>query len=78
MNASKFLKSCYSLATRGSFGHLLIDLDLRTSECLRYCSNITRPGRTVFYIPLSKAETTPITNEKEKGVYSAANGTTDT
>ena len=62
LNVSKLLRSCYELATIDSFGHLLIDLDPRTSDCLRYCSNITRPGPTIFYLPLSKAETTPITN----------------
>ena len=30
------------------------------------CSNVTQPGPTVFYLPLSGAKTTPITNEKEK------------
>ena len=79
LNVSKFLRNCYELATRDSFGHLLINLDPRTSDCLRYCSNITPPGpTTVFYLPLSEAETTPITNEKEKLIYSAAYGTTET
>ena len=78
LNVSKILRNCYELATRDSFGHLLIDLDPRTSDCLRYCSNITPPGPTVFYLPLSEAETTPITNEKEKLIYSAAYGTTET
>ena len=64
-NVSKLLRSCYGSATRDSFGHLLVNLDPRTSDCLRYCSNITRPGPTVSYLPLSKAETTPITNEKD-------------
>ena len=78
LNVSKYLRSCYELATRYSFGHLLIDLDPRTSNCSRYCSNIIRPGPTVFHFPLSTAETTPITNENEKHFYSAAYGTTDT
>ena len=68
LNVSKFFRSCYELATRDSFGHLLIDLDPRKSDCLRYCSNMIRPGPTVFYLPLSKAETIPITNEKEKRI----------
>ena len=75
LKVSKLLRSGYELATRDSFGHLLIDLDPRTSDCLRYCSNIIRLESTVFYLPLSKAETTPITNEKEKRIYSAAYGT---
>ena len=53
MDVAKILRTDYELATRDSFGHFLIDLDPRTSECLRYCSNITRPGSTVFYLPLS-------------------------
>ena len=69
LTVSKFLRSCYELATRDSFGHLLIDLDPRTSDCLRYCSNITRPGPTVFYLPLSEVETTPITNEKKSYLF---------
>ena len=49
LNVSKFLRSCYELATRDSSGHLLIDWDPRTSDCLRYCSNIIRPGPTIFF-----------------------------
>ena len=41
LNLVKFLKHCYQLATKEPFGHLLIDLDPKTSDCLRYCSNIT-------------------------------------
>ena len=78
LNVSTFLRSCCELATRDSFGHLLIDLDPRTPDCLRYCSNITRTGPTVFYLHLSEAETTPLTNKKEKFIYSAAYGTTET
>ena len=40
----KFLKHCYQLAAKELFGHLLINLDPKTSDCLRYCSNITEPG----------------------------------
>ena len=65
LNVSKFLGSCCELATRDSFGHLLINLDPHTSDCLRYCSNTTRPGPAVF-LPVTKAENTPITNEKRK------------
>ena len=64
LNAPKFLRQSYELATKNSFGHLLIDLDPRTSDCLRYCSNIITPGPSIFYLPLDKAS--PITNEREK------------
>ena len=77
LNAPKFLRQSYELATKDSFGHLLIDLDPRTSDCLRYCSNIIPPGPSIFYLPLDKAEATPITNEREKIIYSATHGTVE-
>ena len=55
VNLVKFLKHCYQFATKDPLGHLLIDLDPKTSDCLRYCSNITEPGPTVFYLPSDKA-----------------------
>ena len=75
LNAPKFLRQSYELATKDSFGQLLIDLDPRTSDCLRYCSNIIPPGPSIFYLPLDKTEVTPITNEHEKIIYSAAHST---
>ena len=73
-NLVKFLKQCYQLATKEPFGHLLIDLDPKTSDCLRYCSNITEPGPTVFHLPSDKAKATPLNNEREKIIYTEANG----
>ena len=70
----KFLKYCYQLATKVPFGHLLIDLDPKTSDCLRYCSNIAEPDPSVFYLPSDKTETTLLNNEREKIIYSEANG----
>ena len=61
------------MATEEPFEHLLIDLDPKTSDCLRYCSNITVPGPTVLYLPSDKAETTPLNNEREKIIYTEAN-----
>ena len=66
LNLVNFLKHCCQLATEEPFEHLLIDLDPKTSDCLRYCSNITEPGPTVLYLPSDKAETTPLNNEREK------------
>ena len=74
LNLVKFLKHCYQLATKEPFEHLLIDLDPKTSDSLRYCSNITEPGPTVFYLPSDKAETTSLNNEREKIIYTEANG----
>ena len=72
LNAPKFLRQLYELDTKDSFGHLFKDLDP-----LRYCSNIKPPGPSIFYLPLSKAEVTPITNEREQIIYSAALGTVE-
>ena len=75
LNLTLFLKNCYELATRETFGHLLIDLDPKTSDCLQFCSNITKPGPSVFYIPSYKADITNISNEREKILYTKANAT---
>ena len=75
LNIVRFLKHCYDLAVNEIYGHLLIDLRPKTSDCLRYCSNITEPGPTVFYIPTDKAEVTEIANEREKILYAEGNGT---
>ena len=72
LNLTVFLKNCYQKATERSFGHLLIDLSPKTSDFLRYCSNIVEPGPSVFYIPAKNAEITKITNEKEKSLYAKA------
>lgn len=75
LDNSQFLRECYHLATSDSFGHLLIDLDPKTSDCLRYCSNITPPGVTIFYLPASKAVITQIDDEREKQGYAEVNAT---
>ena len=72
LNNTKFLRNCYQLATKDPYGHLLINLDPRTSDCLRYCSNITPPGPSIFHLPKNQAEVTPLTSEREKIIYSAA------
>jgi adenylate kinase family enzyme len=73
LNNAKFLKDCYTKATNvESFGHLLVDFDPKTSDCLRYCSNIAGPGPSIFYLPSSKAVVTPITNERERVGYAEA------
>ena len=68
------MKHCSQLATKEPFGHLLIDLDSKTSDCLRYCSNNNEPGPTVFYLPSDKAEAAPLNNEREQNIYTEANG----
>jgi hypothetical protein len=65
LNNSQFLADAYQKATIAPYGHLLIDLDPKTSDCLRYCSNIVGPEPSIFYLPSSKAIITPITNDRE-------------
>ena len=73
LNNTNFLKDSYDLATKQPFGHLLIDLDPKTTDSLRYCSNIVPPGPTIFYLPSSKAVITHLTNERERDMYAEAN-----
>jgi len=73
LNNAKFLKDCYKRSTEGEpYGHLLVDFDPKTTDGLRYCSNITEPGLSIFYLPSSKAVITPITNERERVAYTRA------
>ena len=65
LNKSEFIGDCDQKATSSSFGHFLIDFDPKTSESLGFCSTITGPGPTIFYLPSSLAETTALTNENE-------------
>ena len=62
----------YELATKQPFGHLLIDLDPKTSEALRYCSNNVPPGPSVFYLPPAKAGITNLADERERSIYATA------
>ena len=68
----EFLRDCYIRATSEPYRHLLIDLDPETSECLRFCSNITAPGASIFYIPSEIAKETSLTNEREERAYSVS------
>ena len=71
---TQFLRECYRRSVSEQYGHLLIDLDPKTSECLRYCSNVVGPGPTIFYLPSSQAKITQIKNEREKIGYTQAMG----
>ena len=72
LNNTEFIRDCYKKATSEPFGHFMIHFDPRTSDSLRYCSNIVGPGPTDFYIPPSLARETPLTNEREKLAYTEA------
>ena len=70
------MNECYTKAVAEPQGHLLIDLDPKKSERLRFCSNIVGPGPTIFYLPSSQAKITEITNEREKFAYTQSLGKT--
>ena len=68
----EFLQKAYLKATEHPFGHLLIDLDPKTTDSLRYCSRVVDVAPSLFYLPTSKAVITPINNERERSVYAQA------
>ena len=72
LNQANFIQDIYQKATSEPYGHLLIDLDPKTSDHLRYCSNITGPGPSIFYIPSAIAKERELTNEHEKRAYTEA------
>ena len=72
LNALQLLKEAYSLATSESYGHLVIDLDPKTSTSLRFASNIIGPAPSIFYLSPSDVLKTEITNEKESRAYTKA------
>ena len=67
------LKYGFDFALKQPFGHLLNDLDPKTTDSLPYCSNIALSWPTIFYLPSSKAVITHLTNEREGDVYDEAN-----
>ena len=72
LNKSQFIRDFYQKATSYSYGLFLIDFELRTSESLRFCSNITGPGPTLFYLHSSLPKATSLTNGNEIRAYSEA------
>ena len=72
LNCLQLLKDAYKLATAQPYGHLIIDLDPKTSRGLRFSSQLIGPEPSVFYISSEEAVITPITNEKETFAYAEA------
>ena len=68
----EFLRDCYTQVTALPYGRLLIDLDPKTSEVLRFGSNITAPGPTIFHLPSAIAKETDLDNERERRAYTEA------
>ena len=68
----QFLRDTYVKATSEPYGHLLVDLDPKTSECLRFSSNITPPGPSIFHLPSEISRETLLADEREKRAYTQA------
>ena len=64
LNWLQSLKDAYKLATAQPYGHLIIDLDPKASQGLRFSSQLIGPEPPIFYIPSEEAIITPITNKK--------------
>ena len=67
-----FLRETYRKATSEPYGHLLVDLDPKTSEHLRFASIITAPGPGIFHLPSELARQTNLSNERKKRAYTEA------
>ena len=74
LNCLQLIKEAYKLATADPFGELMIDLDPKTSQGLRFLSQLIGPDPSMFYISSPEAVITTITNEKETFAYAQAMG----
>ena len=74
LNCLLLLKDAYKLATAEPYEHLIVDLDHKTCQGLRFESQIIGPDPSVFYIPSEEAVVTPITNEKKNICLCSSNG----
>ena len=72
LNCLQLLRDAYKLATAQPYGHLIIDLDPKTSQGLRFSSQLIGPEPSIFYNPSEEAVITPITNAKETFAYAEA------
>ena len=72
LNRTDFCRVCYKEAISEPFGYLLIDSDPIRSESLRFRSNIVGTAPSLFYLPSSLGEETPLINERWKIAYLAA------
>ena len=74
LNCLQVIKKAYKLAIAKPFGHLIIHLDPKTSQGLRFSTQIIGPDPSIFYISSPEAVITTITNEKETFAYAQAMG----
>ena len=74
LNCFQLIEEAYKLATAELFGHLMIDLEPKTSHGLRFSSQLIGPNPSIFYISSPEAVITTTTNEKETIAYAQAMG----
>ena len=74
LNCLRLITEAYKLATAETFGHLMIDLDPKTSQGLRFSSQLIGPDPSIFYLSSPEAVITTIANEKETFAYAQAMG----
>ena len=74
LNCLQLIKKAYKLANAEPFGHLMVDLDPKTSQALRFSSQLIGPDPSIFYISSPEAVVTTITNKKETFAYAQAMG----
>ena len=72
MNCLQLIKKAYKLATSEPFRRLMIDLDPKTSQGLRFSSQLVGPDPSIFKISSPEAVITIITNEKEEFAHAQA------
>ena len=64
LNCLQLIKEAYKLATAEPFGHLMIDLDPKTRQGLRFSLQLMGLDPSIFYISSPEAVITTITNEE--------------
>ena len=69
LNRTKILKDQYKKSTSEPIGHLLLVLDTRTTDSLRFRSNIVGPQTALYYILSLMANDTSSTNQHKKTTF---------
>ena len=68
MRDRQLLIDAYKKATEAPFGQLMIDFDSHTDAKLKFCSNCSGTGPTVFFVSSSNTRES-LTNESTRALY---------
>ena len=68
MGDRQLLIDAYKKATQAPFGHLMIDFDSHTDAKLKFCSNCSGTGPSVFFVSSSNTREN-LTNESTRALY---------